>query len=64
MQPRPGAQIVLGGPTYDELVEWRDRLLPRLEENPRLYGVDSDYKKPAQIRVAIDRAVPPTWACR
>ncbi len=49
-------QIVLGGPTYDELVEWRDRLLPRLEENPKLYGVDSDYKETRpQIRVAIDR---------
>ncbi len=49
-------QIVLGGPTYEDLVEWRDRILPRLEDNQRLFGLDTDYKETRpQMRVAIDR---------
>ena len=49
-------QIVLGGPDYAQLVEWRDRLQPRFEANPRLAGVDSDYKETRpQLRVVIDR---------
>jgi multidrug efflux pump len=50
-------QFVIGGSTYDELAEWRDILLERIEEsNPGLVGVDHDYKdtKP-QVRVVIDR---------
>ncbi|WP_170252948.1 efflux RND transporter permease subunit, partial [Vogesella mureinivorans] len=26
-------QVVLGGPTYEELAEWRDRMLARIEQN-------------------------------
>ena len=49
--------VVLGGPDYAELVQWRDRLLERMEENPGLYAGDSDYKETRpQIRVEIDRA--------
>lgn len=50
-------QFVLGGGTYEELVQWRDLLLEKINaENPRLIGVDYDYKetKP-QVRVTIDR---------
>ena len=48
-------QIVLGGPEYAQLVEWRDRLLPRFEANPRLQGVDTDYKETRpQMRVRVD----------
>jgi len=48
-------QIVLGGPDYDELAAWRDRLLARIEENPGLTGADSDYKETRpQMRVQID----------
>jgi multidrug efflux pump len=49
--------VVLGGPDYAELVQWRDRILARIEQNPGLFGADSDYKetKP-QVRVQIDRA--------
>ncbi|MGF1642944.1 MAG: efflux RND transporter permease subunit [Thiotrichales bacterium] len=49
-------QFVLGGGTYDELVEWRDILLARINErNPGLTGIDWDFKetKP-QLRVLID----------
>jgi len=49
-------QFVIGGSTYAELAEWRDRMLEGIEKNPRLTGVDHDYKetKP-QLRVHIDR---------
>ncbi len=49
-------QFVIGGGDYDELAEWRDRMLARIKaENPKLLGIDSDYKetKP-QLRVVVD----------
>jgi multidrug efflux pump len=49
--------VVLGGPDYAELVQWRDRVLARMEQNPGLFGADSDYKETRpQVRVQIDRA--------
>ena len=49
-------QVVLGGPDYAQLVEWRDRLQARLEANPGLSSVDSNYKETRpQVRVLIDR---------
>ena len=50
-------QIVLGGPDYAELAQWRDRMLARMEENPRLFSADSDYKETRpQVRIEVDRA--------
>lgn len=50
-------QIVLGGPEYDELARWRDRVLARIESNPDFFAADSDYKETRpQMRVTIDRA--------
>ncbi len=50
-------QIVLGGPEYGELAQWRDRVIARMEQNPQLFSVDSDYKETRpQMRVDIDRA--------
>jgi multidrug efflux pump len=49
-------QFVIGGGTYDELAEWRDILLARInQDNPGLRGLDWDYKetKP-QMQVVID----------
>ena len=49
-------QYVIGGGTYDELVQWRDILLDRINaSNPGLVGLDWDYKetKP-QLQVLID----------
>lgn len=49
-------QFVLGGGSYEELVQWRDILLAKIaENNPGLEGIDWDYKetKP-QLRIAID----------
>jgi len=51
-------QFVIGGGTYEELAQWRDLLLARIEEqNPGLTNLDWDYKetKP-QLRVDIDQA--------
>ena len=49
-------QFVLGGSSYEELAQWRDILLDKVAENPRLTSVDHDYKetKP-QLRIQIDR---------
>ncbi len=50
-------QFVIGGGTYEELAQWRDILLARIEaSNPGLTNLDWDYKetKP-QLRVAIDQ---------
>ena len=49
-------QFVIGGGTWEELAEWRDRLLEALAaDNPGLVGIDYDYKetKP-QLEVEID----------
>ena len=49
-------QFVIGGGTYQELTEWRDILMEKIEAgNPGLLGLDWDYKetKP-QIEVSID----------
>lgn len=49
-------QFVIGGGTYQELAQWRDILLEKIEQNnPGLLGMDWDYKetKP-QLQVNID----------
>jgi len=49
-------QFVIGGGTYEELAQWRDILLARINKNnPGLVGLDWDYKetKP-QMQVVID----------
>ncbi|MGQ0502270.1 MAG: efflux RND transporter permease subunit [Panacagrimonas sp.] len=49
-------QLVMGGPNYEQLAQWRDRVLPRIAtEIPQLIRVDSDYKetKP-QLRLDVD----------
>ncbi|HZF97449.1 MAG TPA: efflux RND transporter permease subunit [Pseudoxanthomonas sp.] len=49
-------QLVLGGPDYAELAQWRDRILQRMESNPGIQDPDSDYKETRpQMRVNIDR---------
>jgi multidrug efflux pump len=53
---RKPVQFVIGGGTYEELAQWRDILLARLNENnPGLQAIDWDYKetKP-QLGVTID----------
>jgi multidrug efflux pump len=49
-------QLVLGGPDYEEIAQWRDRMLQRMETNPGIIDPDSDYKETRpQMRVNIDR---------
>lgn len=49
-------QFVLGGGSYEELAEWRDILLNKIEEsNPGLSGIDWDYKETRpQLEVIVD----------
>lgn len=48
--------VIGGASTYDELAEWRDILLAKIEEdNPGLTGIDWDYKETQpQLEVLID----------
>ncbi|WP_133405934.1 efflux RND transporter permease subunit [Parashewanella tropica] len=52
-------QFVIGGPDYEQLAHWRDIIMEKAKDNPKLIGLDDDYKetKP-QLRVVInhDRA--------
>ena len=52
-------EMVLGGPDYTQLQEWRDVMLRQMGDMPELTGPDSDYqeRKPQmQVRVDRDRA--------
>jgi multidrug efflux pump len=52
-------ELVLGGPDYAQLVEWRDELLEAMRGMPGLLDPDSDYqeRKPKMtVRVDRDRA--------
>jgi multidrug efflux pump len=50
-------QVVLEGPEYGQLVQWRDRMLAKMDQNPGLYGADADYKETRpQVHVVVDEA--------
>ena len=53
-------QITLGGGTYEELAQWRDKLFEEIEKNnPGYEGIDSDYKPTnpqVQVQIDYDRA--------
>ncbi len=49
-------QFVLGGSDTDELLRWRDRILARARENPRLINADSDLRETKPLlRVTVNR---------
>lgn len=50
-------EVVLSGNTFEELAQWRDIILAKARDNPKLVGFDCDYRdtKP-QLRVSIDQA--------
>ncbi|MFL2770588.1 MAG: efflux RND transporter permease subunit [Rhodospirillaceae bacterium] len=51
-----GLSMVIGGSTYEELVGYRDIVLEAMNENPRLYGVRSNYNETRpQMRIRIDQ---------
>jgi multidrug efflux pump len=49
-------ELVLGGPDYVQLQEWRDLLQATMEGMPELVNIDSDYqeRKP-QMKISVDR---------
>ncbi|MBI1338907.1 MMPL family transporter [bacterium] len=53
-------QFVIGGPSYETLVEWRDTFLTAIaEDNPGISNIDWDYKETQQqyrVKVDYDRA--------
>ena len=50
-------QVNIGGPTYDVINGWVDRVIERAQENPQLLNLDKDYEETQpQIHVEIDRA--------
>lgn len=49
-------QVVLGGPDFEQLAQWRDQLLLEMESNPNLFGADSNHKETRpQLRIDINR---------
>jgi len=54
-ESRP-VEMVLGGPDYEQLREWRDSLLLAMEDIPELVNADSNYqeRKP-QMNISVDR---------
>ena len=49
-------ELVLGGPDYEQLKQWRDELIAAMEALPELVQVDSDFQetKP-QMKISVDR---------
>ena len=49
-------EMVLGGPSYDVLAQWRDRIMAKAREAPGLTNVRSDYEETRpEVKVEIDR---------
>ena len=49
-------ELVLGGPDYEQLKQWRDLLVSEMETMPELRNVDSDFReRKPQMKVSIDR---------
>src|SRR5690606_30290261 len=49
-------QAVIGGPDYERLAEWSDRLYELAQSNPGLMNVETSFKaRKPQIRVSVDR---------
>lgn len=52
-------QVAIGGSTYEELAEWRDRVLARAADMPALVRLDSNYRETQpqlDLRVSLERA--------
>jgi multidrug efflux pump len=49
--------IAMGGGTYEEIVQWRDKVMQRVAaENPRILNLESDYlERQPRVIVQIDR---------
>jgi multidrug efflux pump len=53
---RPAVEAVIGGPDYEQISQWTDKLMLLAARNPGLQNLDISHKetKP-QIRIALDR---------
>jgi multidrug efflux pump len=52
-------QAVIGGPDYEQLAQWSDKLVQLAEKNPGLLNIDTNYReRKPQIRISVlrDRA--------
>jgi multidrug efflux pump len=50
-------QVVIGGPDYDTLKNWRDLLIARAQQTGMFLNLDSDFREnQPDLRVRIDRA--------
>ena len=49
-------EFVIGGNTYEDLVQWQEQLMLDIQDQPQFIGADTDFKptKP-QLRVRVDR---------
>jgi len=49
-------ELVLGGPDYEQLKQWRDQMVAAMETMPELTEIDSDFQetKP-QMKISVDR---------
>lgn len=55
---RTPLQVKVLGPDFDSVREWSTLLLERLQENPNLRNLDTDYEQTQpELRVEIDRAL-------
>jgi multidrug efflux pump len=53
---RPPVEAVIGGPDYERLSEWSQKMLELAQGNPGLQNVDTSYKeRKPQLRVSVDR---------
>ena len=50
-------EAVLGGPDYETLAKWSNKMMDLARENPGLRNLDASYKeRKPQIRVSVDRS--------
>ncbi len=53
---RSPVQLILGGPSYEVLEDWADRLITRAREERRLLNVATDYDRTRpELQIKIDR---------
>jgi multidrug efflux pump len=49
-------QAVIGGPDYEQLAQWSEKMLEIAQRNPGLQNVDTSWKqRKPQLRVSVDR---------
>lgn len=49
-------QAVIGGPDYESLAQWSDKMMQLAQANPGLQNVDTNWKeRKPQLRVSVDR---------